>query len=236
MHDHETKRRNPRRRESGAVLLTVLLVMVALLGLGVMGLWLTSGNMQVGANSSMRSLALYVAEAGIERVRADMNGPVEPPLTTLIQGSTPCASGQIDNCDQRPTDVDSNGRPNGVGTIYVDSAGNKLVGQVWPPDSRRSSSGTLATMGTYTVWVRNDTAELRRGHYNADGGNKTVVIRSLGVAPDGKTTVILEVTMGPGSTPGGTPTPPGGVAPVLCNSGKNACDENSSVQSGIVAQ
>jgi hypothetical protein len=43
--------------------------------------------------------------------------------------------------------------------------------------------------------------------------------------------------MGAGSTPGCKSCPPGSAnPPVLCNSGKNACDENSSVQAGIVAQ
>ena len=91
-------------------------------------------------------------------------------------------------------------------------------------------------MGTYTVWIRNDTGELRQGKITQDDNN-TVVVRSRGIAPDGRTQVVLEVTMGAGATPGCKGCPVGAAAaPVLCNSGKNACDENSSVQAGIVAQ
>src|SRR5687768_9876439 len=83
-----------RRRDGGAVLITVLLVMIALLGLGVTALWLTSSNMQMGANTNMRNMALYVAEMGVEIVRQDLNirTPMDDPtLDALLGPKTPTA-------------------------------------------------------------------------------------------------------------------------------------------------
>jgi hypothetical protein len=94
-------------------------------------------------------------------------------------------------------------------------------------------------MGRYTVWIRNDTSEIRRATTAADhtkDTNGTVVVRSMGVAPDGRTTVVLEVTLAPGTTPGSGPPVVNPNAPVLCNAGKNSCDDNSSTQSGVVVQ
>ena len=72
--------------DEGAVLITVLLVMLALLGLGVLALWMTSGNLQIGANANLRNQALYVAEAGIEAVRNDLNANPARPIAALLAG------------------------------------------------------------------------------------------------------------------------------------------------------
>lgn len=221
-------------REKGAVLITVLLVMLALLGLGIMAMWMTSGNLQIGATANLRNQALYVAEAGIEAVRNDLNTTPARNMTALLTGGKDATN------DNMPTGVDASGQPNGVGAVYFYSNNATLTGVAFPPNSfNRGTGGSgvqSTTMGNYTVWIRNDTAELRQGKLTQDD-NSTVVVRSRGVAPDGRTQVVLEVTMGPGSTPGcGTCPPVVGGGPVLCNSGKNACDENSSTQAGIVAQ
>src|SRR2546423_5312035 len=81
-----SSRRAGRPGEKGAVLITVLLVMLALLGLGVLALWMTSGNLQIGANANLRNQALYVAEAGIEAVRNDLNANPARPIAALLAG------------------------------------------------------------------------------------------------------------------------------------------------------
>ena len=137
-----------------------------------------------------------------------------------------------------PTEVDSvTGLPHGLGAILVDTAGQALQDVRYPPDTFGRGVGTAddptpLLMGTYTVWIRNDTAECRQGAFTTDR-NGSVVIRSQGMAIDNRTNVILEVTMGPSGGPGepGTAAP---AAPVLCNSGKNACEDNNSTQYGIV--
>jgi hypothetical protein len=228
-----------RDREAGAVLLTVMLVMLALLGLGIMAMWMTGGNLQIGANTNLRNQALYVAEAGIEAVRNDLNGAT----ARTISGATGLLAGGKDTTnDNVPTGsgVDTNGQPDGVGAVYYFGEAAPfapLTNVAFPPASfQRGATGTASTtMGTYTVWIRNDTADLRRGNITTDTNN-TVVIRSRGVAPDGRTQVVLEVTMAPGSTPGGPLITTGAAPATLCNSGKNACDDNNSVQAGIVVQ
>jgi hypothetical protein len=54
----------------------VLIVMIALLGLGMAGLFLTSGTIQMNTNINLRNQALIVAEAGIERAREVLNTPL----------------------------------------------------------------------------------------------------------------------------------------------------------------
>jgi hypothetical protein len=228
-----------RRSDSGAVLITVLLVMLALLGLGVLALWITSGNLQIGANANLRNQALYVAEAGIEAVRNDLNANPGRLINDLLAGGKDPAN------DNVPTGVDANGNPNGIGAVYWYLDNTTMTSVPFPPNSFLRGAGGAGvvqstTMGTYTVWIRNDTGEIRQNSVDANAlkdKNGTVVVRSRGIAPDGRTQVVLEVTMGAGSTPGCKGCPPGSAnPPVLCNSGKNACDENSSVQAGIVAQ
>jgi Tfp pilus assembly protein PilX len=223
--------RPPRARQRGAVLLVVMMVMMGLLGMGITAMWLTSSNLQIGATTSLRNQALYVAEAGIERARYELNQPGAP-VDNWLRGSTP-------GVDEVPTAVDPvTGLPNGIGAILTDLAGVAMRDVVYPPNTFNRGGGTAeaptsATMGTYTVWIRNDTAEARRGQFTVDS-NTAVVVRSRGLAPDGKTQVVLEVTMGPASAGGAIPGLNAMPIPVLCNAGKNACEDNNSVVNGIV--
>ncbi len=220
------------RRDEGAILVVVMMVMLGLLGMGVMALWLTSGNLQVNASINQRTAALYVAEAGLERAREILNGAVPPNVDTLLAGSNGPA-------DDVPTGLDgATATPNGAGAILIDSAGIALLGVPYPPPSFGRTGGTEENptpilMGSYTVWIRNDTAECRRNMFTEDH-NGTVVLRSRGLATDGRTTVVLEAALGPSN---GTPPGPGASGPqppVLCNAGKNACDDNNSTQYGVV--
>jgi Tfp pilus assembly protein PilX len=223
-------RRPPRNRESGAILLLVMMLMISLFGLGITALWLTSGNMQVGTNVNQRTQALYCAEAGIERARSVLNAVPSPNINTLLTGSG-------DAADDVPSTLDASGTPVGVGAILLDGT-TVLKAVAFPPTSFKRGTGTATapvstTMGTYTVWIRNDTAECRQGNYLNDA-NGSVRIRARGLAPDNLTTVVLEVAMGgaPGSS--GTTGTTTSFVPVLCNSGKNSCDDNTSTVSGVV--
>jgi len=230
MHRSPSLSRSPSRDpQQGAVLVLVMMLMISLFGLGVTALWLTSGNMQIGTNVNQRLQALYCAEAGIERARALLNTNPAPDVSALLKGG-----GHAE--DDIPSKLDGNGLPIGVGAVLFDGA-TALSKVAFPPTSFKRDKGTAsapvsATMGTYTVWIRNDTAECRQAKYLADG-NGSVVIRARGLAPDNLTTVVLEVAMG--GTPGGpTTTTTTSFAPVLCTSGKNSCDDNSSTASGVV--
>jgi Tfp pilus assembly protein PilX len=230
-----------RSSEQGAVLLVVMLVMLALLGLGMSGLFLTQTNIQVINNNNLRNSALYVAEAGLERAADILNSPITPDFSTLLGGPGHVAIPE----DEIPNSLDpATGQPIGRGAILLDLSGT-VLSQVSYPTSVSHAEAVPGNsigqrnplMGMYTVYIRNDTAECRMGRYTVDdsasGGNQVVVIRSEGTAIDGRTTVVLEMTMGPGNgantTEGG-----GGIAAVLCNAGKNACDDNNSVQNNVV--
>jgi len=218
-----------RRSDGGAILLVMMLLILGLLGLGVTALWLTSGNLQVQANTNLRAQALVVAEAGVERARAALNAGVD--VDAMLAGRTP-------SLDNVPSAVDGAGKPNGVGAVFIDGA-TPLSGVAFPPASFGRSGGTAtapiaATMGTYSVWIRNDTAECRQGQFTHDG-NGTVLVRARGVAADNRTSVIVEVALGATPAVPGAPGVSPGIPPVLCVSGKNACDDNSSTVSGVVA-
>jgi hypothetical protein len=214
--------RAARRSDGGAVLLIVLLVMMTLLCLGVTSIWLTGGNLQISASMNLRSQALYCAQAGIERARAHLNtAPASGPnafLSALLGGT-----GRSQ--DNVPTGLDTNGQPNGIGAVLIDGTG-ALDAVPYPPASfaRTSSSNGMPTatqMGSYTVWIRNDTSEMRQGLYVTDN-NGSVIVRSRCVAPDGRTSATVEVTFIP---PLGEAWSP--LAAECLDSGKNNDDANT---------
>jgi hypothetical protein len=219
-----------------------MLAIIGLLGIGLTGVFLTGGNVQVAANTNLRNQALYVAEAGLERARDILNGAAQVDFPAMLGGAGHAAH-PADEIPHWP--LDSRGQPIGRGAIMRDAAGVPLYQVTFPTSVLRTepipgdTNGAPNTfMGSYTVYVRNDTAECRMGKYVVDGinvaGNQIVVIRSEGTAFDNRTSVVLEVVMGPQG--GGTTNQSGagGVNQVLCNSGKNACDDNNSVINNVV--
>lgn len=237
--------RNPgagRDGQAGAVLVIVMLAMIGLLGIGLTGVFLTGGNVQIAANTNLRNQALYVAEAGLERARDILNGPSQADFPAMLGGTGHVAY----VADEIPHALDTRGQPIGRGAIMRDAAGVPLYKISYPTTVSRTepipgdnpNGAPNAFMGTYTVYVRNDTAECRMGKYVVDGadvnGNQMVVVRSEGTAFDNRTAVVLEVVMGPKGGGGTGQTGAGGVSQVLCNSGKNACDDNNSVINNIV--
>jgi hypothetical protein len=223
------------RREAGAVLITVMLVMLALLGLGVMALYMTSGNMQIASNVNLHNQALYVAEAGIEAVRNDLNGP---PRVMNNAGGLLAGGKDLLN-DNVPTGLDAQGQPNGVGAVYFYADNTPLSNVAFPPVgfARGAGANQSTTMGTYTVWIRNDTSEIRMNTPTANitfDSNNNFIVRSRGVAPDGRTQVTIEVAMGRGDTPDRKGSGGGGSNDDDGYSGKNQGASNSSVQQGIV--
>jgi hypothetical protein len=210
------------RGERGAVLIIVLLVMITLLSLGMVSLWLTSGNLRVSGSMSLRSQTLYCAEAGIERARAFLNtAPAADTaawLTTLLPGGS-------HSMNDVPSAVDAQGKPNGVGAVLADATG-ALTNVAYPPPSFGRVVGSaeapqVTQMGSYTVWIRNDITDLRDGNFLVDT-NSSVVIRSQCVAPDGRTNTVLEATFVPPVAP-----PTINLISECLDSGKNVDDANT---------
>jgi hypothetical protein len=178
------------RGERGAVLVVVLLVIFTLLSVGMLSIRLTGGNLNVAASMNLRSQALYCAQAGIERARAYLNRAPPDDVPGFLSNLMPSHGQALDDV---PNSVDADGMPVGVGAILNDGPG-PMVDIPYPPASfGRTGQNTAAQMGNFTVWVRNDTADVRRGNYLTDT-NRTAVIRSRCVALDGRTSATLELT------------------------------------------
>ena len=238
-----------RSRDRGAILMVVLIVMIALLGLGMTGLFLTSGSIQMNSNINLRNQALVVAQAGIERGQAILNNPALSPNMPAMLGPTITIPEDepIQNSDQ------CQGERRGA---ILREGGTPLSNIDYPALNRSGdlpgtggAAAVSSTMGKYTVYVRQDMRDCRIGNFTCDlapsidGGvelcptpppmqpNGVVVLRSEGVASDGSTRVVLEVTMSPSRGVGlGAGVP----LSALCASGANGCDDNSSVQNGLV--
>jgi len=130
-------KRNRRCTDVGAVLLVVLIVMVALLGLGMTGLFLTSSSIQMNTNINLRNQAIVVAEAGLERARGILNDKNSTPsLPALLAGSNPGAG------DDVPTSANACDGIAARGAILVD---NLSAGCTAGPANVRHC----------TTWVRN---------------------------------------------------------------------------------
>jgi hypothetical protein len=253
------KSRRQENRDRGAILMVVLIVMIALLGLGMTGLFLTSGSIQMSSNINLRNQALVVAEAGIERARVLLNNPaVSPNMPALLR---PAVSNPADELIENTNQCQGERR----GAILIDN-GIPLAGINYPSVNRSSDlPGTGAmggspplvssTMGQYTVYIRQDVRDCRMSNFYCDispsggidagaGGlaactpplpvvapNGVVIVRSEAVASDGRTRVALEVTMSPSQ---GTSLGPAAPLSALCAAGVNGCDDNSATQGGLV--
>src|ERR1035437_4291968 len=176
MNSAKIRNTSHRQTDQGAVLMVVLIALIALMGLGMTGLFLTSGSIQMNANINLRNQALVVAEAGIERARGVLNNPNwTPPVPTMLLGVA---------TDEVPTN------PNlcmgeARGAILVDQItppcntlplpiGCTLQNLAYPASDRTGDLPTQAgavartTMGTYTVYIRQDPADCRMGNYTCE--------------------------------------------------------------------
>lgn len=189
--------------EDGSVLLLALLVTMLILGAGMLALWTTTASTRISSNLTRRQEALYAAESGIQRAQR-LLGAV-PNLSLLLEqggGCTPLLD-----------------EPLGRGRVLCDGA--IALENVRVIASTTAAAGQVrqsARNPTYTVFVRNDTAEyawcngqLDPGESDDDGdcdgspGAETdlwratndqdgrVVVRSEGLAADGVSYVAVEV-------------------------------------------
>jgi hypothetical protein len=228
----------------------------------------------MNTNINLRNQALVVAEAGIERARGVLNNPTlgwVPPVPTMLVGSNPPPGpdevpASVANCDgtRRGAILVDQISPNCV--AVPTPLGCRLQDVPYPSLDRTAdlpaSAGPVArpTMGTYTVFIRQDQADCRMGNFVCElapvpaatvppapppvvplpvcdppwvgpSPNGALVVRSEGVASDGRTRVVLEVTMTPSQGLARANNTP---MSALCAAGANGCDDNSSVQNGIV--
>ena len=208
--------------DRGAVLLVVLLVMMALLGLGMVGLYTTSASVRMATNINLSNEARMVAEAGIERARDILFDTTHPlPLPTLLAG-THNAADEIPYVTSRCLGEDR-------GAVLVDprvATPTPLLRVAYPTIDRQSDLPSVVgqpprSLGSYTVYIRQDLADCRMGNFICDfvsnagtstygatsctpaagqpAPNRYVVVRSEGTAVDGRSREVVEVTYRLGS-------------------------------------
>ena len=216
--------------ERGSIVV-VLLVLLTLLGLGVTSLFLTTSSVRVATNIKLTNDARVVAESGLERARDILlSDPTSVPLATLLVGSGIPA-------DEVPHDATRClGEARGAVLVdFRDAHKVSLLDVDFPTIDRRSDlpagAGNVVpqTLGHYTVYVRQDLADCRMGNFTCDFAagtdsrvceppagspqpNHYVVVRSEGVAADGKSRDFAEATYFLGGTT--LPGEPGGDAGV----------------------
>jgi hypothetical protein len=190
-----------RQADHGAILVVVLFVTMVVLGLGMTGLFLTSGNVQMVANINLQEQARLVAEAGLEHGRAVLRDPTKnQDVHTLLSGTG-------NSQDEIPTSTAQCGVTRGA----VLRDGIPLVSIPFPQISRTADLPASAAhnlhprLGSYTVHVRQDLSDCRMGNFTCDVSptstitcssdlppNGTVVLLAEGVAIDGRTKVTIE--------------------------------------------
>lgn len=209
-----------RDNDRGAVLVIVLLIVLVLLGLGMTGLFLTSGTIKVVTNINLSSDARVVAEAGLERARFLLqNKAFGTPIESLLAGSG--HSG-----DEIPANKSECENKRGAILLDTTTSPSTPLFQVSYPTIDRSelpsSAGDVPlSMGFYTVYIRQDQSDCRMGNFSCertvqvgDGGpiandagvtpcsppsgttepNGYVTVHSEGVARDGRTKEVVEAT------------------------------------------
>lgn len=197
-----------RRRDAGYTLMVSMMVIFALIGAGVAAAWLTSMGTSVSSNLNNRQAALNAATAGIHHARQI--------LANYLNGVTPCVghtkpwncvmAGQGHAKDALPT----MSKPGNVGAIVWDGV-TPLVDVVYPGTPCSVETDCDATggrcvagrcnLGTYTVWVRNDPADINAAlkkpspdteMLKEQGDTAGVVVRAQGRDSSGDAVVVLE--------------------------------------------
>jgi len=215
----------PRRRtERGITLVVTLLIIVALLGIGMAAIWMTSMGTRVATNLNSRQAALNAANAGIQHARQILN-------TYQAQAATLCPTnaafpwscvlaGKTNAKDDLPTLAGPLQRKGALvydGTVPLD--GLKYPQSNCAVDTD-CSGGALCIqqvcegpLGFYTVYARNDISDLNRAGNLASNPeflkdtNFQVILRAEGRDPGNSATVVVEAAVSQLNTAVGV-TPP----------------------------
>ncbi len=212
-----------RERERGIALVVVMMVTVAVTTLGVTASWMASTHVRVSQNVTDRQNALYAAEAGLERAReilaSSTNWGSDFLAPTLIPPGAAGANGA--NMTAPPLDPPSasagnlkkKGRPmikTAGGTISTPS--NWLYNVCYPCGTRCNTQGTSCcdnvcpgSSGRYSVWIRNNTAEIAQGVIDGDNDG-LVIVHVEGYSADGVAKVTLEVGVAKGGATTASPS------------------------------
>jgi hypothetical protein len=179
-----------RNRESGISLVVVALILVFLLGLGMALVWHTSVQMGAARNLNARQMAANAAQAGLQHARNVL-------ADAAPSGWSNCLTAKGNALDSLP-DVANPARFGAI--LYTGCIGS---GTALRDQSFTAASGDagLSSLGTYTVWVRNDPADIAKGAGTNDT-NAAVVLRVVGNDAAGTAQVVLEAAIAQDTGPG----------------------------------
>jgi hypothetical protein len=176
--------RQPRRRdpERGMSLVVVTLILMVLLALGMAVVWYTSVQISAARNLNARQAAANAAQAGLQHARAIL-------AAAAPSGWTSCLTAKGNSLDSIP-DV---ANPNRLGAILYDACSNATPLRGFPFTAASGDAG-LQSLGTYTVWVRNDPADLLKNAGTNDT-NGALVVRVVGNDAAGTAQVVIEAAI-----------------------------------------
>ena len=162
--------------QEGSVLVLALLVTLIILAIGLTAMWLSSSSMKMSGNIARRQEALYAAEAGLDFARHVLHTAAK--WTPMMDGS--CTATKHE--------------PTGKGNVFCTKKNNKALEDIslfYDPDTKSSDSpATLAKAKwmaklRYTVYIRNDDAEIQGGQFLRNRDNDwRVILRSEGTGRD----------------------------------------------------
>lgn len=180
------------RSERGVTLVISLLLVVALLGVGMTALYYSSTHTRAAQNLTARQSALNAAKAGLEHARAVLAQVAA--ITPTAPFNQVLAGIQANPHHEIPTSA----QPTRQGAILY-SGGVPLFEYTYPNPIQPE----VPRLGSYTVYVHNDSAELSAGMFTTDTNN-SVIVRVLGRDPGNTATVVLEAGMSMATIGGST--------------------------------
>ena len=133
-----------RNSESGSVMILAMLVTLLILGIGLTAMWVSSSNMQVSGNLTRRQENLFVAETGLERARSVL-------ATTASTWANLITSV---NCGATKDDI------GGKGKVLCEGGAMGRPLEDVPLVEGSALTGAGRSDMTYTIWIRNDDAEV----------------------------------------------------------------------------
>jgi len=139
------------KRESGVALITALLVLFLVSALVVGMSWMVMSDSRLGGNNEKREVAFYGAEAGMEKMTADLGnifavqGAVTPANITTVEGEPPANIPGI-------TFVNALGQ-----STYQITAGTEQFATILPPSPYAGMNGQI-TPYTLTVAAQADSS------------------------------------------------------------------------------
>jgi Tfp pilus assembly protein PilX len=147
------EREHDANRERGSILVLAMLVTLLILGLGLTVMWVASSDTRVTVNITRRQEGLFAAEACLNRARAFLN--TEADWQPVLDPANNCSATK-DSPGYSGTSTGAKGRVLCIPTLSGVALEDVQITTGTTGLSNVTGSGNLR----YTLWVRNDAAEV----------------------------------------------------------------------------